>query len=89
MSKKQEIFVELKQKDAVVALPVNAVQIEITVSFLDEKGQVQKAKRTMDAEEIRQAFNLFEKTCDGDYPVYALTEEGKRYAEELRRERGE
>ena len=78
---------DIEFEDAVISLPKNTVHLSITAKTYEADGE-----HTIRAEftlaDIRDMFETFEKTIDGDYPVYALTEEGKRYAEELLRREG-
>ena len=75
---------DIEFEDAVISLPKNAIHLSITVKTYEADGE-----HTVLAEftlaDIRDMFETFWKTVDGDYPVFALTEEGKKYADELLR----
>lgn len=67
--------------DAVFAIPENAVEIVISVK-LYENGRVISTEGTYDLKAIREAINLFQQTCEGEYPKYVITEEGKKWLEQ-------
>ena len=75
-------------EDIILSIPTNTV--EMTVKFkLNEKGGVFNVEQTFDLEDIRYAENLFEQCCNGEYPMYTLTEKGKEYLEGLLEDRVE
>lgn len=73
-------------KDIVMSIPTNTIEMTIKVKMY-ENGQMFYAKQAFDLEDIEDAENLFEQCCDGEYPVYTITEKGREYIEELRNER--
>ena len=77
--------IELDSDPAVIFLPPNAVELEMTVSVYLE-GKVRKVMRTMDMAEIRAAFkNAEENWLDPD-ARFCLTEEGRKFIEAIRDE---
>ena len=69
-------------KDIILSIPTNTVEMTVKLK-LYEKGGVFNVEQTFDLEDIRDAENLFEQCCDGEYPVYTLTEKGREYLENL------
>lgn len=62
--------------------------IEMTVKLkMYENGEMFYAKQIFDLGDIKDAEDLFEQCCDGEYPRYTLTEKGKEYVKKLRGER--
>ena len=87
MDEEQEI-VELTNQYAIVEIPENCVELTLQCKvFLD--GKIQTVMRTMSMKEIKEAFAEYEVAEECGYippnAVVTLTEEGKRYAEELMR----
>ena len=41
------------------------------------------AEQTFDLEGIKYAEDLFEQCCNGEYPIYTLTQKGREYFEGL------
>lgn len=62
--------------DAVISIPKNAVKLTIEVVTYED-GELHTAEGKYGLEGIREAINLFQKTIDGDYPVYGLTDKAK------------
>lgn len=69
-------------KDIIVSIPTNTIEMTIKLKVY-ENGEVFDAEQTFDLEGIKYAENLFEQCCDGEYPVYTLTEKGREYFEGL------
>lgn len=79
-------IVKLDNQYAIVELPENCVELTLQCKvFLD--GELQTVMRTMDMKDIREAFDEYKAAEEMGYippnAVFTLTEEGKRYAEEL------
>ena len=72
-------------KDIIVSIPTNTIEMTVKLKVYED-GEVFDAEQTFDLEDIRYAENLFEQCCNGEYPVYTLTEKGKEYFEGLRNE---
>ena len=69
-------------EDIILSIPTNTVEMTVKLK-LYEKGGVFNVEQTFDLEDIRYAENLFEQCCNGEYPVYTLTEKGREYLGEL------
>ena len=70
-------------KDIIISIPTNTVHATVDIEVY-EYGDIIKATQELDLKGIRYAENLFEQCCNGEYPVYTLTEKGRReYAERL------
>ena len=69
-------------KDIIVSIPTNTIEMTIKLKVY-ESGEMFDAKKTFDLTDIKYAEDLFEQCCDGEYPVYTLTEKGREYFEEL------
>ena len=84
MSKVKEYNGELK--DIVIPIPTNTIEMTIKLKVY-ENGQMFDAKQTFDLEGIKYAEDLFERCCDGEYPMYTLTEKGREYLENILKEK--
>ena len=69
-------------KDIIVSIPTNTIEMTVKLKVYDN-GEMFDAEQTYDFEDIKYAKNLFEQCCNGEYPVYTLTEKGKEYFEGL------
>ena len=69
-------------KDIILSIPTNTVEMTVKLK-LYEKGGVFNVEQTFDLEGIKYAEDLFEQCCDGEYPVYTLTDKGREYFERL------
>ena len=69
-------------KDIIVSIPTNTVHMTMDVAVY-EGGGVFEATQEFDLEGIKYAEDLFEQCCNGEYPVYTLTEKGREYFEGL------
>lgn len=69
-------------KDIIISIPANIVHATVNVEVY-ENGDIVKATQELDLEGIKYAENLFEQCCNGEYPVYTLTEKGMEYFEGL------
>lgn len=72
-------------KDIILSIPTNTIEMTIKLKVY-ENGEMFDAEQTFDLEGIKYAENLFEQCCDGEYPVYTLTEKGKEYVENILKE---
>ena len=72
-------------KDIVMSIPTNT--IEMTIKFkMYEDGELVDAKQVFALEDIKDAEDLFEQCCDGEYPRYSFTKKGEKYVEGLHNE---
>lgn len=69
-------------KDIIVSIPTNTVCMTMNVTVYED-GRIFEATQELDLGGIKYAEDLFEQCCDGEYPVYTLTEKGKEYFERL------
>ena len=69
-------------EDAVIKIPINAISVKIEAKTY-ENGKIQTVNAEFGPQEIREAFNTFEETMSGDYPVFGLTSYGKEYVGKL------
>lgn len=69
-------------KDIIVSIPTNTVRMTMNVTVYED-GRIFEATQELDLGGIKYAEDLFEQCCDGEYPVYTLTEKGKEYFERL------
>lgn len=75
-------YYEGEYKDIIVSIPTNTVHVTMDVAVYEDGG-IFEGTQELDLEGIEYAENLFEQCCDGEYPVYTLTEKGKEYFERL------
>ena len=73
-------------KDIIISIPTNTIEMTVKLK-LYENGEIVDAEQTFDLNDIRYAEDLFEQCCDGEYPIYTITEKGREYVEGLRGER--
>ena len=73
-------------KDIVIPIPTNTIEMTIKLKVY-ENGEMFDAEQTFDLEGIKYAENLFEQCCDGEYPMYTLTEKGREYLENILKEK--
>ena len=73
-------------KDIIMSIPTNTIEMTVKLKMY-ENGEMFYAKQIFNLEDIKHAEDLFEQCCEGEYPVYTLTEKGREYAEGLCRER--
>ena len=73
-------------KDIIVSIPTNTIEMTVKLK-LYENGEIVDAERAFDLNEIGYAEDLFKQCCDGEYPIYTITEKGREYVEGLRNER--
>ena len=69
-------------KDIIVSIPTNTIGMTVKLKVY-ENGEMFGAERTFDLTDIKYAEDLFEQCCNGEYPVYTLTEKGREYFGEL------
>ena len=69
-------------KDIIVSIPTNTVRVTMNVTVYED-GRIFEATQELDLGGIKYAEDLFEQCCDGEYPVYTLTEKGNEYFERL------
>ena len=87
MDEKEEI-VELDNAWAIIEIPETCVELTLQCKvYLN--GELQTVMRTMSMKDIKEAFEEYAAAEECGYippnAVFTLTEEGKRYAEELMR----
>ena len=73
-------------KDIIMSIPTNTIEMTIKLKMYED-GEMFYAKQVFNLEDIKDAEDLFEQCCDGEYPIHTLTEKGREYAERLRGER--
>ena len=72
-------------KDIIMSIPTNTIEMTIKLKMY-ENGEMFYAKQIFNLEDIKHAEDLFEQCCEGEYPVYTLTEKGREYFERSRNE---
>ena len=70
-------------KDIIISIPTNTIEMTIKLKMY-ENGEMFCARQIFNLEDIKDAENLFEQCCDGEYPTYTITEKGREYVERLR-----
>lgn len=73
-------------KDIIISIPTNTIEMTVKLKMY-ENGEMLYAKQVFDLNDIKDAEDLFEQCCEGEYPTYSFTEKGREYVEKLRRER--
>ena len=72
-------------KDIIMSIPTNTIEMTMKLKMYED-GKLVDAEQVFDLNDIGYAEDLFEQCCDGEYPVYTLTEKGREYVEGLRNE---
>ena len=67
---------DIEFEDAVIQIPKNSVRIRVEVETYEKEGSC-VVTGTLLPPDIREAFQTFKDTCNGDYPEYTLTDEMK------------
>ena len=67
-------------KDIIMSIPTNTIEITIKLKMY-ENGEMFYVKQIFNFEDIKDAEDLFEQCCEGEYPTYTLTEKGEKYVE--------
>lgn len=67
-------------KDIIMSIPTNIIEMTIKLKMYED-GEMFYAKQIFDLEDIKDAEDLFEQCCDGEYPTYSFTEKGEKYVE--------
>ena len=65
---------DVKFDDAVFSIPNNAISILMQVKIFQD-GEIHDLEVEYNVREICDAFNLFEKTISGEYPLYKLSDD--------------
>lgn len=73
-------------KDIIIPIPNNTIEMTIKLKVY-ENGKMFDAEQTFDLEGIKYAEELFGRCCDGEYPMYTLTEKGREYVENILKEK--
>ena len=84
----EQTVVELTNAYAIIEIPEDVVELTLECKvYLD--GNLQTVRRTMSMKECREAMDEYKEAESCGYippnAIFALTEEGKIYAEELMR----
>ena len=69
-------------KDIIMSIPTNTIEMMIKFKMYED-GEMFYAKQVFDLNDIKDAEDLFEQCCDGEYPTYNFTEKGEKYVERL------
>lgn len=77
----QEV-IELENGFIVLAIPKNTVEVTISAKVY-HNGELQDVYRTMDFQEVREAFKEAEQGYIPSDAVFTLTPLGEKYAQEL------
>ena len=72
-------------KDIIMSIPTNTIEMTIKLKMYED-GELVDAEHVFALNDIRYAEALFEQCCDGEYPIYTLTEKGEEYVERLHNE---
>ena len=73
-------------KDIIISIPTSTIEMTVKLKMYED-GEMFYAKQIFNLEDIKDAEDLFEQCCEGEYPTYTLTEKGREYAEKLHNER--
>ena len=72
-------------KDIIMSIPTNTIEMTVKLKMY-ENGEMFYAKQVFDLNDIKDAEDLFEQCCEGEYPTYSFTEKGREYVEGLHNE---
>lgn len=87
--KKEPEYIDVAEMNIILGIPENAAQIEINATVLMEDGTTQKVSKKLNTKEIMDARKDFLDYVGDDYnAVYTLTDSGREWLEQLKKERG-
>ena len=72
-------------KDIIMSIPTNTIEMTVKLKIYED-GEIVDAEQVFDLNDIKDAEDLFEQCCEGEYPIYTITEKGREYVEGLRNE---
>ena len=87
MGKKKREMIALEESYALFCIPTDTIELTLTAKIM-RNGKVQKAERNLSIQDVRLAIREAEDYIPPD-AVFAITEEGKRFLEDLDREQKE
>lgn len=64
-------------KDIIISIPTNTIAMEVGVKIY-ENDKIKELTQTFSVEDINKAEDIYNMCCDGEYPIYTLTEKGKK-----------
>ena len=64
---------DIEFEDAILSIPKNSVEIEFKAKIF-ENGEIHTLSGIYDLENIQEAKRLFDKCCEGEYPIYVTSE---------------
>lgn len=78
-------IVELEEESVIIRIPKNTVFLKLEATVVDNEGELKRYRISMPLEDIKNARTYFEEEVgDEDYDAkWILTEEGRRYLEQL------
>ena len=85
MEKENKKFIEVKEVPAVVFLPSNAVEVNLSVKII-ENEELKTISRTMSVSEVFKAFQEAEENYIDPCATYYITQKGIDYLDECKRE---
>lgn len=87
MGKKKQKLIELEESYAVFCIPTDTIELTLIAKVMRD-GKVQKAEKTLSIQDVRLAIREGEDYIPPD-AMYEITEEGKKFLEDLEREQKE
>lgn len=75
---KSATFYEGEMEDIVIEKPISAVELNAKYTIY-ENGTTYKVERTYNLHELNECMDTFERTCSGEYPLYTLTDDAKKF----------
>lgn len=79
-------YIELDERRAMIYLPKNTVELTVVANVFCGGGELKKVQKTLNLDEVREAFTDAELNYIDDDDRFIITEKGKRYLEGLERE---
>ncbi|MCR5224528.1 MAG: hypothetical protein K6C34_00420 [Alphaproteobacteria bacterium] len=86
MKNDESKYIELDERRAMIYLPKNTVELTVVASVFCGGGELKKVQKTLNLDEVREAFTDAELNYIDDDDRFILTEKGERYLEGLERE---
>ena len=90
MKENTEGYIELEEINIIAKIPESTSRLTIIAQYFDNDGNPVKVSKVMNTADIRNAREDFldNVECGDDYDAYyVITEEGRRYLEEIEAER--
>ncbi len=78
-------YIELTEHRAMITLPEDSLEVEINCKIFHE-GDIQEVSKTMNMQEIREAFRKADDGYIDEDDTFVITEKGRKWLEEFEKQ---